>query len=46
MHTFPLEGIKILDLSKFFHGQYAAMFFAELGAEVIKIEESSQKSMG
>jgi len=39
MHASPLEGIKVLDLSRFFPGQYAAMLLAEAGAEVIKIEE-------
>lgn len=34
----PLDGIKVLDLSRFFPGQYAAMLLADAGAEVIKIE--------
>ena len=34
----PLDGIKVLDLSRFFSGQYAAMLLAEGGAEVVKIE--------
>ena len=36
--SLPLDGIKVLDLSRFFPGQYAAMLLAEGGAEVVKIE--------
>lgn len=34
----PLEGIKVLDFSRFLPGQYSAMLMAEAGAEVLKIE--------
>ena len=35
----PLEGVRILDVSRFLAGPYAAWILAELGADVIKVED-------
>jgi len=38
MAALPLDGIRVLDLSNFLAAPMAAMFLADFGAEVVKIE--------
>lgn len=34
----PLEGIKILDVSRFLAGPFCSMLLGDMGADVVKVE--------
>jgi len=44
--SLPLEGIKILDLSRYLPGPFCTQILADFGAEVIKVEDPKGGDLG
>jgi|Deesub1362A_J573_1020465.scaffolds.fasta_scaffold00224_24 crotonobetainyl-CoA:carnitine CoA-transferase CaiB-like acyl-CoA transferase len=42
----PLEGLKVIDMSRLFPGPFCSMFLADLGAEVLRVESSRFRAEG
>jgi crotonobetainyl-CoA:carnitine CoA-transferase CaiB-like acyl-CoA transferase len=44
--SYPLEGVRILELGQIIAGTYGSQVLSDLGAEVIKVEDCFSRSIG
>src|SRR5437762_554838 len=44
--SLPLDGVRILDLSRLLPGAYASQLLADFGADVVKVEEPGSGDYG
>jgi crotonobetainyl-CoA:carnitine CoA-transferase CaiB-like acyl-CoA transferase len=42
--TLALEGVRVIDLTRILPGPFGSMMLADMGAEVIKVEETEERS--
>ena len=42
----PLDGIRILDFTRYQQGPYATVLLSDLGADVLKVEEPGGGDLG
>ncbi len=40
MSALPLEGVRVLDLSRLLPGGFCSLLLADFGAEVLKVEDT------
>ena len=40
MTTLPLEGVRVLDLSRLLPGGFCSLLLADFGADVLKVEDT------
>ena len=42
----PLDGVRVIDLTRILAGPFAAMLMADLGADVINVEQPGTGALG